>query len=227
MLEPVQEMVRNVTALILLAAFMELILPSSSMQKYVKVVMGLFLIVCILGPVMSLINRNMTVEVSAWQFPDQSRELNSIMENGRNISLESEKMALEEYGQRLEAQVEALVALNPGVGAVKAKVEVSGKDKLAAGRIERVLLLVEPRQSSGAAGEGESIIPEIEPINVGQGSTPAPDTGAPVAGDSGSEAMIRQVRETVSNFYGIPEEKVQVVVSGNGSILTPTEKNRR
>lgn len=47
---------KKIILLVLLAAFLDLILPNTSMQRYVKMVMGLIILLTILSPVFSLFN---------------------------------------------------------------------------------------------------------------------------------------------------------------------------
>ncbi|MDQ0166882.1 stage III sporulation protein AF [Bacillus horti] len=50
------EWIRHIVLLILLATFLDLIIPNSSMRKYVKLVVGFLLILIILSPILQLLN---------------------------------------------------------------------------------------------------------------------------------------------------------------------------
>ena len=65
-MENLQTLVRNLAIIILLASFMEMLLPPKSMQGFVKLVMGLFVISAVLGPVTTLLHLPMTTNVPAW-----------------------------------------------------------------------------------------------------------------------------------------------------------------
>ncbi len=51
------ELVRNIIVLLLLTTFLEMILPSSNMQRFLKVVLGLFMLVTLLNPFLNLVNK--------------------------------------------------------------------------------------------------------------------------------------------------------------------------
>lgn len=51
------ELVRNIIVLLLLTTFLEMVLPSSNMQRFLKVVLGLFMLVTLLNPFLNLVNR--------------------------------------------------------------------------------------------------------------------------------------------------------------------------
>ena len=49
---------KEIVLLILIATFIDLLLPNRSMERYVKLVMGLVIILAILAPIISLLNKN-------------------------------------------------------------------------------------------------------------------------------------------------------------------------
>lgn len=54
MMAYIGEWVKHIVLLILMATFLDLILPNSSMRKYVKLVVGFLLILLILSPILQL-----------------------------------------------------------------------------------------------------------------------------------------------------------------------------
>ncbi|WP_078552920.1 stage III sporulation protein AF [Bacillus alkalicellulosilyticus] len=52
------EWITNIILLILLATIVELLLPNSSMQRYVKMVVGLLLLVMLLNPILSVFSKD-------------------------------------------------------------------------------------------------------------------------------------------------------------------------
>ena len=129
-----------------------MLLPENNLRKYVKVVLGLFIMVTLLIPLVNFISSDESWAVSAWQFTDDSAgEVASVLSNGERISSKMQEATLQECENRLGRQVEALVALVPGVESVRAKVQtkIGPSGELWSG-IEKVYLEIGPlgRQSA-------------------------------------------------------------------------------
>jgi stage III sporulation protein AF len=100
-----------------------MLLPENNLRKYVKVVLGLFIMVTLLIPLVNVISSDESWAVSAWQFSDNAAgEVATVLSNGERISSKLHEVTLKEGEDRLGRQVEALVALVPGVESVRAKV---------------------------------------------------------------------------------------------------------
>ncbi|MFV8827960.1 stage III sporulation protein AF [Alkalihalobacterium sp. APHAB7] len=83
------EWLTNIIIFILLATILELLLPNSSMQRYVKMVVGLLLLVIILNPLLSIF----------------SKDINDILPNFSNDKHISEK-SLENSIERKKIEIE-------------------------------------------------------------------------------------------------------------------------
>jgi len=102
--------------IVLLAGLLEMLLPENNLRKYVKVVLGLFIMITLLIPLVTFISSDESWAVSAWQFTDDSAgEVATVLSNGQEISSKMQEATLRECENRLGRQVEALAALVPGV----------------------------------------------------------------------------------------------------------------
>lgn len=145
--------VREITIIVLLAGLLEMLLPESSLKRFVKVVMGLFVIISILVPVVSLLSQDYSWAVSAWQWHDEElKETAGIIATGKDISSGMQEAAIEECEQRLNRQVEALVSLVPEVKWVQATVQTrAGRAGNSWGLLENVFLKI------GLSGEESTV----------------------------------------------------------------------
>ena len=55
---------RDIIAVILLAGLVELLLPSKAMQRYARLVVGLFILLTILSPILSLIQGDISSKLN-------------------------------------------------------------------------------------------------------------------------------------------------------------------
>jgi len=109
-MQALSELVRNIILIIFLTTFLDLIMPSNTMQRFVKVVMGLFILIAILLPIFNLINKEQNLAAFVWQQDEHSAlQFNSILEQGEYLEKANHDLAWENYRQKIEKQMETVV----------------------------------------------------------------------------------------------------------------------
>ncbi len=204
MLDMIRDLVRNVTIIVVIAGFLEMLLPSSELKKFVKAVLGLFILISMLNPLISLFDKNVTSEVLAWQDPAKNRELNSILSQGEQISQEMDEKTKELYSKNVAKQIETIVKLVKGVAKVDAKVEMdhsntdSGYDQ-----ISRVVLEV----SIGEKSNQKDGLAKIDPVEINI----SPPENDPVE-NHGYDQIEKEITEALVNFYHLKEDQIKIVI---------------
>lgn len=100
---------KEIVLLILIATFMDLLLPNRSMERYVKLVMGLVIILAILTPIISLLNKN--VDLSKLSLtdgnlvPGEMTSLESIHASGEELKKTQDRLVIEETERRIAEQI--------------------------------------------------------------------------------------------------------------------------
>ena len=85
MIELISDIVKNVAIIILLTTFLEMLLPNNSMQGFIKVVMGLFVMLAILNPVVGLLKAD--YELTAWQLASlPEHKVETVLAQGEKIA---------------------------------------------------------------------------------------------------------------------------------------------
>ncbi|WP_161781864.1 stage III sporulation protein AF [Thermanaerosceptrum fracticalcis] len=208
-----KELVRNVVIIVLLTTFIDLIMPSSSMQRFVKVVMGLFILVTLLNPILNLFTKGQDFEVMTWQLKTSTSTANTVLAQSDQLTATNQSLFLENYSRRIEGQMKALVKLVKGIKEVEVQVELKGGKQLGALEgIESVLVMVDTK----ASGEKSSSVKPVEPVRIGSkertaGSEGAKDAQATV--DEEHKRMEREIKNTLSNYFGINPKIIKVVFS--------------
>lgn len=208
-MEIIKDLVRNIVVIVLLTTFLDLLLPSSSMQRFVKVVMGLFILMSLLNPVLELLSGNQEFEVFSWQQP-QTVTSNSILAGSERLKETNEGLFLDNYCLRLEKQMEGLLKFVRGVEAVKVKVELkSGHEIRAQDIIKNVQVTVKSREG----GEENNNAGIIEPINIRVGSTENNDpANGPRKAETGEEKLAEQeIKQILFQYFGLKPVQVFVV----------------
>lgn len=214
-MDVIRLLVQNLIVIIALAVFLEMLLPAGEMKRYVKLVMGLLVIVAVLNALGDLSRGNWAEELPDGAVGSEQPgvvSLSEIMASGRKISQEQQTKALTEYRRSLARQVSALIGMNKDVVVLAAEVEVhtqEGDPKF--GQVKEIRLVVKNAHDSGREqGSG----PVAVKIQVGEekGGGGGPEQ------QSQAQALPAEIRNrlqtTIANFYNLSPEQVQVIEEG-------------
>lgn len=163
----ISEWISNIILFILLATIIELLLPKTSMQRYVKMVVGLLLLLLLLQPLLAILKKDMNEWLSVIpteQYTDEEN-LENLIEN-KKIEIESNQRAYisEQVAVQMKRQVEDDLLENFSLQLMD--VEVSLNEQLAtlsneSEIIDHVSVVVKEQDEDFA---DEKI--EIEPVAV-------------------------------------------------------------
>lgn len=207
-----KELVSNIVAIVLLTTFLDLLLPSSSMQRFVKVVMGLFILVSLLNPILELLSRDQEFEVFSWQQP-QAVASNSILLGSQRLKDTNEELFLDNYRQLMEKQMESLLKLVRGIESVQVNLELkNGEDMRAQEGIKNVQVIV----LSMEGGEIEENAGLVDPIiiQIENKAQEDPVNDAPRKAETGREKRTEQeIRHLLTQYFGLQQTQIIVFFS--------------
>lgn len=225
-METLSDLVRSLAVTIILASLLEMFLPSNDMKRFVQVIVGLFILVTILNPLLGLVNKEWTTELQAWTAESKGVPLEEILTKGEQIRQENQTQAVEQYRQKLAAQVTGLANLVPGVEVRNARVEVKGQEGLP-GKVSKIQLTVAPA-GKDKLPDGLSR-PLVHPVEIDLGKS-TEERGLRVSGsgeagrnpgqDSVPDQAVQQLKNTLANLYGIRPEAVEIkeIKEGKSSV---------
>lgn len=185
---------KEIIMVILLAAFIDLLLPNRSMQRYVKLMLSLIILLTLLSPVLRLFDSNVTAELAReWNSllstssakSPEGKTLEQIRREGERLARAREQEAFRLAGAQMEASMkeqinrallQASAAGSSGgtavqVAAVHVTLAQDGRQGQPA--IERIALTLEEAPATGQAGAPGSGGPTepnpvtaIEPVRI-------------------------------------------------------------
>jgi len=212
-LQALTELVRNIIVIILVTTFLDLLLPSSKMQRFVKVIMGLFILVSVLTPVLSLLAKDKDFAVFSWYQEGQQGGYTTVLQDSSQLTAVNQELFLQNYGLRIEKQMEALVGLVKGV--TEAKVTVRLQEGKQAGTLEgiKAVQVVVANQPVPEAATGSSLIEPIRiEISEDSGSLAKKSEKEPRAAESSQEEIIaEEVKKTLSQYFGLEAQRIKVL----------------
>lgn len=136
MMETVAVLVRDLAALLLLAALLELLLPSSASSKLIRAVIGLMLLACLLQPLAAARGQEPELKLPAPSAPDQTE---AYLEQGAELALSLNGAAEADYAHALSQQMAALAQLAEGVEQARVTVSLDAAGNPAQAELELTL----------------------------------------------------------------------------------------
>jgi stage III sporulation protein AF len=204
-MEIICQLVRNLAFMAILAAFLEMLLPLRGTRRFVQVIIGLFIMLAVLGPIVTLLRQqpplHFTIPVSSGS---GGVDLNKILEQGQSMQAVTSAQEQDAYVQGLEDQIEVMCRLVPGVTAAKATVSLSPDASLKSlGTVQKVVVELQ----SGS----QQVVSPVKPVQIGS----APN--AVSSSLASQQEIVNQVQETVASLFGLQTEQVSVNFKEVGS----------
>jgi len=180
---------KKIILLVLLAAFLDLVLPNTSLQRYVKMVMGLIILLTIMSPIFALFQlpqEEIAIRLSQYQAEfDQATQADWRPLAKRLMGQQEEQVnryVEEQMEQTIRQQVKTTYGVEPE--SVDVQLDTTNPEEPAITRIAVVL-------GEGQQQESERAVRPIEPIRI--------EIGEPVT----SAAANRQATQTNSRYDGM------------------------
>lgn len=192
-MESLQTLVRNLAIIILLASVLEMLLPNKSMQGFVKLIMGLFVISAVLDPLISLLHLPQSTSVPAW-IEVRSQELPVLAgNNGLEIGRDAVQ---DQFTLILENQIKALVLGISGVDEVMVEVILEPSE---GGLVDQPQVQLVNIQLDSPQIERQS----VQPIIIGgEGNEEQSQV---------QSALEKTIKAKISAFLQIPQDRIFVI----------------
>lgn len=197
-MQTLQTLVRSLALILLLATFLEMLLPNKSMRGFVQMVMGLFVISAILAPVTTFLKTPLALEIPAWT-ATTPQELPAIAVEGQGTKAGRDAVQ-EQYRQILINQIKGLALGTSGVG--DAKVDIKFEEDTG-GLIDQPII----SEVSVLLTSARESIQSVEPVIIGNSAT----------SELIQSEKAEEVRERIATFMSLAEEKIFVGESIRGS----------
>ena len=192
MMEGLKILIRNLAFILLLATFLEMLLPNKSMKGFVQLIMGLFVIAAILSPLTDFLKLDFTNEVPAWVVAS-SPEL-PVLAAENDMEGKGKSAVREQYKRILVNQVKIYVSAVEGVEDTEVDVEL---EEDAGGFADYPQIL----EVNIIYNQSKIGVKPIEPIIIGEKTEDQHEI---------KDLKADEIKRLVASFMQIPEEIVFV-----------------
>jgi len=204
---------KKIILLVLLAAFLDLILPNTTLQRYVKMVMGLILLLTIISPVFSLFS--LSQDDLALRLDRYQQELNKpAAAEWRRVTeklLGEHDQQVTAYVQsQIETAVKAKVKDEYGMEVQHVNIQVNNRNPQQPALEKIELSIGEAPQEGAKAGSITSIQP-IQPVSIQVGHSQASHSqqGIEVASRQHNPAYAK-IADDIARQWGLASDQVVV-----------------
>ncbi|XJZ26181.1 stage III sporulation protein AF [Bacillota bacterium Lsc_1132] len=200
------EWVTNIILFILLATVIDMLLPNSSMQKYVKIVVGLLLIAIILTPILKFISSDFETTLSSIPaFHDQSEKKlkNDIEIKKKEIQAGERAYILEQMAVQLKKDAAEELMKQYGLEIANIKLSTDEKSqKPFPENLQKVSVLLKQPDSKVEA------VDAVAPVII--------NTRKPLSTTEQADHS-KQIATFLSNKWKVNEKTIEVLIEGGKS----------
>ena len=141
MMEMLKDWVRDLVIIVIFANLVEMLLPDSQLRKYLKVVIGFFIFLTILNPVLTLVDSDMDVFYPFDRYRIKSEvQSRSIQDQGENIKKRNQQLAVAAFERQLREQIRALILTQSEVEDTNLDLSVDNNGQIKALNIDLIFI---------------------------------------------------------------------------------------
>lgn len=184
--------VKKLIFIILFTTLMEMFLPDKNMRKYVRIVLGFFIVIIFLSPLTAIFNQDLSTMYRV--LPSKMIENNweDIKRRGDEISDANRTLIKEYYGKRIGERVKEVIDLDYSDWDKNIVVKVDDNYQL-----ERINITLSNKKIY------------IEPVRIG-------DQDIDTKYKKEEKAKINDLKYKLSRIFQIPENKIDIAIDYGG-----------
>ncbi|MBW7473556.1 stage III sporulation protein AF [Paenibacillus oenotherae] len=228
MLAWLADWLRGIIAVVLLASFIDLLLPNRSMQRYVRLVASLIILLTILSPIISLLrgdfNARLDRSFASWIDAPSAREvhmptLQDIQRDAEAMRRKAQASAAALAERKLEEAMLSQIQRRTGTHVMEVAVEL-GEDAAGMGgaviaKVSVTIAAPEDGQAEGREQSEEAVVAVVEPVAVAvqlDGIANDEGTGAALTEDSTllKGELADRIVQVLQNGWDVEPESVLI-----------------
>lgn len=177
--------------IVVIASFLEILLPDNSMRPFVRFTIGLFVILAILNPILATIYSERDLMARAWDLPWEYSGTGDFQETGKQVNRDIQKAGSEVIREKIEQQINSLAILVPGVADLNTRVALDPES----GELSEVMLVIRPAHESSEDGAIEAFSSNDQE-------------------NENLEVVREKLTSMMRNLYGLEDQQVVIKFEG-------------
>ncbi|WZL71447.1 stage III sporulation protein AF [Clostridiaceae bacterium 35-E11] len=197
----------NITTVIVFVTILELLLPNSAMKKYIKMIVGLLVMLVILNPILELINGKANVEY-------EILKTSAYMDNGPvttsidRVEEIQNKQMIHLYKEKLERHIKDRIEFSNNVKVISIDSEIEkNKQSKDFGNITKLKLVISNSSQKHFNEEGVQPVANVE-VDISKQETTSDGTKL----GSKDEHIMNEMKSNIADFLNLDETKIDISV---------------
>ena len=205
MVHAISQYTQSIAMIIIFTSFINLIMPSGNFEKYIKMVLGLIVIITILAPINTLIFKNKPNYTDILQRYEIEIENTSMqVESGQYLEAQKD-IILHHYRQTIIPQMTDIIEKNKKVQVLDLEVDLDqDTDSNEFGKITRINMVV--AQVGDKSSKKGIKVPKIQ---VGNKEIQS------YSGDQIEGQLQEKIKTSLIDFYNLPDVNINIIVQKN------------
>lgn len=216
MIDWISNWLKQIILLVLIATFIDLLLPNNAMDRYVKLVMGLLIIMAILSPLLQLFHSDLDLSSIAlsdkYENGKQMDSINQITEKGNDLKKSQEVFVQKEVEKSIGETVEKDIIRQFPVEVIQTNVQIKGNVEQNS-QIKKMSVIARVRFTSSEEelklNMQERIRP-VKPVTISGDSIQIEN--AKTASDSKRQELTRRITQYLQRIWHLIPEQINVRV---------------
>jgi len=206
-MDTIRIIVRSVVVIIIFAAFLEMILPRSDMKRYINLIIGLFVIIAVLNPFLTILNDGISFNVLTNEEQSLGNDTQRLIQNGKSLADAQRRGAAKEYKDQLSRQIAAMASLyqRKQIGGVNIEM-VDDAASPEFGAVRKVILHLDTSEDAAKVKNQDGAVGDITVGEIGIELADSNQTDPQNEGHIDLPAL----REMIADFYGLSAEQIEI-----------------
>ncbi|RXT13780.1 stage III sporulation protein AF [Ammoniphilus sp. CFH 90114] len=225
MIEALSLWLQKIILVVLIATFLDMLLPNSGMQRYVRLVMGLLILLTIISPVLEVIKKDLTSDKIAMRIMkltsgSTGEDWEQIKDYSEKLMQQNEQETQDFVRSQLEGLIQAKVEEDYGIRVSSIKVDMA-KEKYKQQEypvISSVQLILDKDLKASRQEDGGNLrIQPIEPVTIsvaGESSQKASTVSTSSGLSAAEQKLLNEIANDIAKTWSIDRSQIVAKVEG-------------
>jgi len=198
--------VLNIVTIIVFVTFLEILLPNSSIKKYIKMIVGLLIMLVILSPVLELVNGNIKIENEILKTSAQI-EQKSLQANASQLESEQNKQMIAMYKKNIERDIRDRIEHENKLEVLNINLDID--ENINSQTFGSIYMLHITLSMDMTLNNNKPKAQSIETVRILVGNSAINNTAA----TNNDNYTIKKIKANISGLYGINEENIKISIN--------------
>lgn len=204
MIELIKDWIINIVVAIFFVAFIEILLPTSNMKRYINMILGLLIIIVLINPIIKFMSSDINIEREVFL---NMKNHNTFGADNDSKYVEAQNSQIAEiYIKKLEKEIVDVVRKEEKYNVLKVNIVIEENSQSQDfGKINGIELYLTASNIGSESTTGIKV-DEMENISIGS-------NGKNISEDAMvSSPDTKQIIETISSLYEVPKDKIIIKI---------------